>query len=131
MPEVWYRSILASIPQYQRSGVWKEPPPELISSSLAYPTDLCRSAAGPLGFFLTTFALPAWLMLVYWMVIQFFGGLQSIGAAGGVAFWAHIGGFVAGMVLIKLFSRRDYLEEHGSHHWHPQRIGWRGSRWEV
>jgi hypothetical protein len=32
---------------------------------------------------LTTIALPAWLMLVYWMVIQFFGGLQSIGAASG------------------------------------------------
>ena len=85
----------------------------------------------PLGFFLTTIALPAWLMLVYWMVLQFFGGLQSIGAAGGVAFWAHIGGFVAGMALIKLFSRRDYLEEHGSRHLHPQRIGWRGSRWDA
>ena len=85
----------------------------------------------PLGFFLTTIALPAWLMLVYWMVIQFFGGLQSIGAAGGVAFWAHIGGFIAGMGLIKLFSRRDYLEEHASRHWHPQRIGWRGSRWDA
>lgn len=80
----------------------------------------------PLGFFLTTIALPAWVMLIYWMVIQFFGGLQSIGAAGGVAFWAHIGGFVAGMALIKLFSRRDYLEEHRSRHWHPQRVGWRG-----
>jgi hypothetical protein len=35
------------------------------------------------------------------------------------------------MALIKLFSRRDYLEEHQSHHWHPQRIGWRGSPWDA
>ena len=79
----------------------------------------------PLGFFLTSVALPAWLMLVYWMVIQFFGGLQSIGrAGGGVAFWAHAGGFVVGVVLIKLFARRDYVAEHRSHHWRPRRVGW-------
>jgi membrane associated rhomboid family serine protease len=78
----------------------------------------------PLGFFLTSIPLPAWLMLVYWMVIQFFGGLQSVGAAGGTAFWAHMGGFVAGVVLIKLFVRRDYVEQHQSHHWRPRRVGW-------
>jgi membrane associated rhomboid family serine protease len=76
----------------------------------------------PLGFFLTTIALPAWLMLVYWMVIQFFGGLQSIGAAGGVAFWAHIGGFIAGMGLIKLFSRRDTLRSMVRHAIHSARL---------
>jgi membrane associated rhomboid family serine protease len=81
-----------------------------------------------LGFFMTTFALPAWVMLLYWMAIQFFGGLQSMGASGGVAFWAHIGGFVAGLALIKLFVRADYLQQHRSHHWHPQRVGWKRSR---
>jgi membrane associated rhomboid family serine protease len=78
----------------------------------------------PLGFLLTSIPLPAWLMLIYWMVIQFFGGLQSVGAAGGTAFWAHIGGFLAGVVLIKLFARRDYLEQHRTHHWRPQHVGW-------
>jgi membrane associated rhomboid family serine protease len=63
-------------------------------------------------------------MLVYWMVIQFFGGQQSISAAGGVAFLAHIAGFIANVVLIRLFSRRDYLEEHRWHHWRARRIGW-------
>ena len=84
----------------------------------------------PLGFFLTSIALPAWLMLAYWMAIQFFGGLGSIVAAqgGGVAFGAHVGGFVAGVILIKLFARRDYLEQHRSLHWYPSRMGWRGSR---
>jgi membrane associated rhomboid family serine protease len=85
----------------------------------------------PLGFFLTSIALPAWLMLVYWMVLQLFGGLSSITAApgGGVAFWAHVGGFFAGVILIKLFARRDYTEQHRSGHWHPGRMGWQGSGW--
>lgn len=78
----------------------------------------------PLGFIFTTIALPAWLMLIYWMVIQFFGGLQSIGAGGGVAFWAHMGGFLAGVVLIKLFARSDYVEQHGAQQWTPRRMGW-------
>jgi len=82
-----------------------------------------------LGFFVTTIALPAWVMLAYWMAIQFFGGLQSMGATGGVAFWAHIGGFVAGLALIKLFVRQDYLQQHSSHHWQPRRVGMNRSRW--
>jgi membrane associated rhomboid family serine protease len=78
----------------------------------------------PLGFFMTTVALPAWVMLGYWMLLQFLGGVQSIaGEGGGVAFGAHVGGFVAGVVLIKLFSRSDYVDAHRSH-WRPQRLGW-------
>lgn len=52
----------------------------------------------PLGVFITSFALPAWAMLIYWAVLQFFGGVTSIVAqqTGGVAFWAHLGGFTAG-----------------------------------
>ena len=44
---------------------------------------------------------------------------------GGVAFWAHVGGFVAGVVLVKLFARPDRLVAHQSHHWQPERQGWR------
>jgi membrane associated rhomboid family serine protease len=77
----------------------------------------------PLGFFLTSIALPAWAMLVYWMVIQFAGGLTRIGAeGGGVAFWAHIGGFVVGAVLVKLFERRDRVAKHQSHRWRPSHV---------
>lgn len=81
----------------------------------------------PLGFFITSFALPAWLMLVYWAVLQVLGGLSSIVAeeGGGVAFWAHLGGFVAGVVLIKLFERPDRLAGHKAHHYQPRRVGWR------
>jgi membrane associated rhomboid family serine protease len=50
--------------------------------------------------------LPAWVVLGYWFVLQFLSGLGSslVGAGqGGVAFWAHVGGFVAGVLLVKLF----------------------------
>lgn len=77
----------------------------------------------PLGFFLTSLALPAWVMLGYWFLIQFVSGLVSMGGEmGGVAFWAHIGGFVAGVALVKLFARSDYVSAHRSHHWRPRRV---------
>ena len=77
----------------------------------------------PLGFFITTIALPAWVMLIYWAVLQFVGGLSSPVAEGegGVAFWAHVGGFVAGVVLVKLFARPDRLASHNRTHWAPAR----------
>ncbi len=64
-------------------------------------------------FFVFVMYLPAWIVLGEWFVIQFFNGTAMLAVAaqtgrdvGGVAFWAHIGGFVAGMVLIKLFPER-------------------------
>jgi membrane associated rhomboid family serine protease len=83
----------------------------------------------PLGFFLTTVVMPAWTMIGYWALIQVVSGVVSLGAqgeaGGGVAFWAHVGGLVAGIVLVRLFARRDYVEEHRASHWEPQRLGWR------
>jgi membrane associated rhomboid family serine protease len=81
----------------------------------------------PLGVFITSIALPAWMMLVYWAVLQFFGGITSIVAqqTGGVAFWAHLGGFLAGVILVKLFENPDRAAAHRSHHWRPRREGWR------
>jgi membrane associated rhomboid family serine protease len=81
----------------------------------------------PLGFFLTSIALPAWVMLIYWMLLQVLGGFTRIGGGeeGGVAFWAHVGGFVAGVVLVKLFERPDRVRAHQSTHWRPSQVGWR------
>jgi len=63
-----------------------------------------------LGFFITTFAVPAWLMLGYWFLLQVLGGIPMLAAeSGGVAFWAHAGGFVAGMLLIWLFRDRTLV----------------------
>jgi membrane associated rhomboid family serine protease len=79
----------------------------------------------PLGFIFTTIALPAWVMLIYWMVIQIFGGLASVAEeGGGVAFWAHVGGFIAGVVLIKLFVKPNHVLAHEAHRYRPQRVSW-------
>jgi membrane associated rhomboid family serine protease len=63
-------------------------------------------------FFVVVFYIPAWVMLGYWFVLQFFNGAATLSLAqtgkdvGGVAFWAHVGGFVAGMVMIKILPER-------------------------
>ncbi|HUO82809.1 MAG TPA: rhomboid family intramembrane serine protease [Gammaproteobacteria bacterium] len=59
----------------------------------------------PLGFYLHTMRLPAVLVLGLWFLIQLVSSAADDGGAG-VAFRAHIGGFVAGMLLIPLFARR-------------------------
>jgi|SRR5690242_2958058 rhomboid family protein len=70
-------------------------------------------------FFVTTMEVPAALLLIYWFVIQLFSGLSSVGRvaglhdAGGVAWFAHVGGFLAGMLLLTIFggqSRRSSYE---------------------
>jgi membrane associated rhomboid family serine protease len=79
----------------------------------------------PIGFFLTSIALPAWMMLLYWIGLQLLSGLVATGdSAGGVAFWAHVGGFVAGVVLVKLFARKDRVSAHRERHWEPRRLRW-------
>ena len=61
-------------------------------------------------------AVPAWMMLGYWIVLQFFGGLLAgVKSGSGVAYMAHIGGFVAGLALIRLFARPDYLARRPVH----------------
>jgi membrane associated rhomboid family serine protease len=65
------------------------------------------------GFFFTTFSISAVAMLGYWFLIQVLGGLPALaGASSGIAFWAHVGGFVAGLILAGPFHRPAYLEEH-------------------
>ena len=71
-----------------------------------------------LGFFVTTFAVPAVWMLGYWIIVQLLGGLGSLGrGGGGVAFWAHIGGFAAGALFVMLFRDRELLARHPYHGW--------------
>jgi membrane associated rhomboid family serine protease len=71
--------------------------------------------------FLTRFDVPAWLMLVYWFGTQLLSGVGSIGQTtanqGGTAFFAHIGGFVAGVVLIHLMRPHEP-------HWHRRDLTW-------
>jgi membrane associated rhomboid family serine protease len=68
-----------------------------------------------LGIFITRVTLPAWLMLVYWAFLQMLGSLPAVAGAdsgGGVAFMAHLGGFVAGVVLIRLFAKSEFVDRH-------------------
>jgi membrane associated rhomboid family serine protease len=63
-------------------------------------------------FFVFVLYLPAWIVLGEWFVLQFLSGATTLSAAssrhemGGVAFWAHIGGFLSGMLMIKIFPER-------------------------
>ena len=65
--------------------------------------------------FIFFIVVPAYLMLGYWFLLQLLGGLPSIGqggAGGGVAFWAHIGGFVTGALTIFLFKDPERVAKH-------------------
>lgn len=59
-----------------------------------------------------TFTLPAFLMIGYWFLLQLFGGLVTSSDAGGVAFWAHVGGFLAGVALLRQFRDPVLVARH-------------------
>jgi len=59
----------------------------------------------PLGFFSQMLRVPAYVVLGLWIVLQLISSAQPTAAGGGVAYWAHIGGFLAGLVLILAFRR--------------------------
>ena len=57
--------------------------------------------------FIRVMVLPAGFLLVFWFIIQIFSGVGSLGASGGgVAWFAHIGGFIAGIVLLTVMGGR-------------------------
>lgn len=65
--------------------------------------------------------VPALIFIGFWFVSQLFNGLFALAASvntyGGVAWWAHVGGFVAGLVLVKVFQRRRYRYFYPDEHW--------------
>jgi membrane associated rhomboid family serine protease len=67
--------------------------------------------------FILIFKVPAAAMLGYWAFIQLIGGFGSSGSGGGVAFWAHIGGFAAGLALTPIFKDQELLLNHPYHGW--------------
>jgi membrane associated rhomboid family serine protease len=67
-------------------------------------------------FFIRVIPLPAWLVLVYWFAVQVITGLPQLSQVRpqmteGVAVWAHVGGFVAGVLLVKVFENRSRVAE--------------------
>src|SRR5580704_158210 len=71
--------------------------------------------------FITFIDVPAWLMLIYWFAVQFFSGIGSIGystaSEGGVAFFAHVGGFLTGIVLINLLGTKQRYSQRSDLQW--------------
>ncbi|MDH3255590.1 MAG: rhomboid family intramembrane serine protease [Acidobacteriota bacterium] len=68
-----------------------------------------------LGFFVRMINVPAWGMLGYWFGLQILMGLPTLGnESGGVAFWAHIGGFLAGVALVFIFRNSKLVGAHRS-----------------
>jgi membrane associated rhomboid family serine protease len=66
----------------------------------------------PIIVFWTTIEIPAVFILVYWFILQFFSGIGSIGYSqssqgAGVAFFAHVGGFIAGMILVSTMGTKE------------------------
>jgi membrane associated rhomboid family serine protease len=62
-------------------------------------------------FFVFVLWVPAWVILGYWFVLNFLSGTATALSVqsqnmGGVAFWAHVGGFIAGMLLVRMFGER-------------------------
>lgn len=71
-----------------------------------------------LVFVFITFRVPAVAMLGYWIVVQLMGGITSLNSTGGgVAFWAHVGGFAAGAALVWLFKDEELLLNHPYRGW--------------
>ncbi len=70
------------------------------------------------------FPIPAWIVLGLWLGVQIFSGVSTPSDLGGVAYWAHVGGFVAGLVLtIPSWLRRGaggYWQKTGGHPPHPE-----------
>jgi membrane associated rhomboid family serine protease len=63
--------------------------------------------------FITRIQVPAYVMLGYWFLLQLLGGAAALGQeSGGVAFGAHVGGFVAGALLVGLFKDRELVMQH-------------------
>ncbi len=62
-------------------------------------------------FFVFVLWVPAWVILGYWFALQFLNGTAALAFQGqnigGVAFWAHVGGFIAGALMIKMFPERS------------------------
>ena len=64
----------------------------------------------PIGIFLQVMELPAIVVIGLWFAIQIGSGLLSFGwSGGGVAWWAHVGGFLSGLVLVRLFVPRRVM----------------------
>jgi membrane associated rhomboid family serine protease len=83
-----------------------------------YPTSRIGTLI-PLGFLFFPARIYAWAFIVFWFLLQLFYGLASVGgdaAAGGVAYWAHVGGFLTGLILVRPFSMSTRVQQIQAYH---------------
>jgi len=99
-------SLQSSIPTLGASGAVSG---ILGAYIVLYPRHKIDTLVFTFGGFLQQIELPASFMLGYWFVIQLLSGIGSLGfmGEGGVAWWAHIGGFAAGFLLIRFFPKKN------------------------
>ncbi len=77
--------------------------------------------------FFKVFRIPAWLVLIWWFGVQLLTALPELNStgpdlSGGVAVWAHVGGFLAGLLLIRVFVKPEYMVQRArlrAHMLHP------------
>ena len=75
----------------------------------------------PISIIFIPVRLPAWILIGFWFILQLINGLATLSpraaeASGGVAYWAHVGGFLTGAVLIWFFRRRDRVGQMRTYH---------------
>jgi membrane associated rhomboid family serine protease len=84
-----------------------------------YPTSRI-GALIPLGFLAFPTRIYAWVFIAFWFLLQLFSGIASLGAdsaaTGGVAYWAHVGGFLTGVLLIRPFTVSDRVQQLQTRH---------------
>lgn len=78
--------------------------------------------------FFRVFAIPAWIVLIYWFGVQVITGLPELmqvrpDVSSGVAVWAHIGGFVSGMLLVQVFKQPQLVAARNAAHAHLRATG--------
>jgi membrane associated rhomboid family serine protease len=88
-----------------------------------YPMAKIGSLIG-IGFLYLPARIPAWVFIGFWFLYQFVNGVAALNATatsatGGVAYWAHVGGFITGVLLVRLFSQSDRVQELQAAHTQP------------
>jgi membrane associated rhomboid family serine protease len=84
-----------------------------------YPTSRIGTLI-PLGWFLFPARIYAWVFIIFWFGLQLFYGIAGLNgdaaAGGGVAYWAHVGGFITGVLLIRPFTVPDRVRQMQAYH---------------
>ena len=84
---------------------------------MLYPASRVRTLI-PIAIIFVPVRLPAWVLIGFWFALQLFDGIVSLSnmAAGGVAYWAHVGGFITGAILVWIFRQPDRVGNLRAYH---------------